>query len=160
MRLHVITQPVRGYVIWIHLGRVVHNLMQGPNQRRVAPSCVCLIYFLHNSTEYHVMRAECQRVLISLLLNISHKSPAIAKRCHLLIFLILVFYHSPITPLSLPYFSPITPWSNSASFYPLIIDNLEWMDMQTGLTLSVMLNMFCSTSSFPQRLKNQTLHKI
>ena len=58
-------------------------------------SCVCTVHFLRNSTEFHDMRTECQRIIINFLLLISHKLLVIAKRC-------------PLT-YSLPYFrSPIS----------------------------------------------------
>ena len=64
-------------MIWI--GKVGHNLRRGPIQRRFGPSCAHQVYFLCKSTEFSVMRTECQRILFHFSLNISHKYPAIAK---------------------------------------------------------------------------------
>ena len=52
------------------------------------------------------MRTDCQRILIHLLLLISHKSPAIAKRC------------------SLPYLLPV--------FDPLFLSLISWSKVIGG----------------------------
>ena len=61
------------------LGRVGRNPRWGPIHGRFGPSCACRVYFLRKSTEFHVIRTECQIILFHFLLLISHKSPAIAK---------------------------------------------------------------------------------
>ena len=45
------------------------------------------IIFLRNYIEFHDMRAECQRIVINLILIISHKFLAITKRSPLPYFL-------------------------------------------------------------------------
>ena len=57
-------------------------------------SCVPPVKFLRKSTEFHNMRAECQRILIYFLLLISHNLLAIAK-CFPLPYS-LADLHSPI----------------------------------------------------------------
>ena len=54
------------------------NHFHGRNHRRFHPSCICLVYFLRNSTEFHVMQAECQRIIFHILLIIVHKLLAIS----------------------------------------------------------------------------------
>ena len=61
------------------LGRVGHNPRRGPIHGLFGPSRACRVYFLRNSTEFYVMRAECQIIIFLFLLLISHKSPAISK---------------------------------------------------------------------------------
>ena len=46
------------------------ELGRGPNMGRFHPSCVRLVYFLRKSTEFHVNRTECQRILFHFLLLI------------------------------------------------------------------------------------------
>ena len=120
------------------------------------PSCVRLVYFLRKSTEFHVKRTECQRILLL----------AIAKRCLLSYALhdhsrcplsYSLHNHSPIAPQSLPNCSPITTQSNYASVYPPIFDTLEWMEMHIGLPLSGLMKLLHRTYSLPQRLQNLTL---
>ena len=53
-----------------YLGRCGHKSGHGPNMGRFRPSCVHLVYFLRKSTEFHVKRTECQRILLHLLLLI------------------------------------------------------------------------------------------
>ena len=57
------------------------NISHGHNLSRFCPSCVRLVCFLCQCTEFHDMRTECQRIIINSLLLISHKSPSCAKRC-------------------------------------------------------------------------------
>ena len=68
---------------------------------RFCPSCIRLLYSLRKSTEFHVKRTECQRILLL----------AIAKRCPLSYALhdhsccplsYSLHIHSPIVPRSLP----------------------------------------------------------
>ena len=134
-----------------------HNLVRGHNLSRFGPSCVHPVYFLRKSTEFCVMRIECQRTIIHFLPLIFHKLPVIAKRCPIPIFPLPVISISPTTPLLLPYCSPITPWQNRASGNPPIFDTLEQMEMQTIIPLSGLLKLFCQTSSLPQRLQTLTL---
>ena len=137
----------------MHLGSRGRNKRRRHNQKKIGLYCARLVYFLRTSTEFHVMRMECQIIIIHFLILISHKLPAISKRCPLPIFPLPVFDHSPITPQSLPDHSPIIPRSNRASFYPPIFDTLEWMEMQTGIPLYLLLKLYFLTSSLPQRLK-------
>ena len=68
-------------------------------------------------------------------------------------------------PYFLPVFcSPISPWfvpdfhqSNYFSVYPPIFDTLEWMKMNIGLPISVIMNMCYQNSSLTQMLKTWTL---
>ena len=54
------------------LGRSGHKLGRGPNMGCFFSSYVCLVYFLHKSTEFHVKQTECQRILLHFLF--SHNS--------------------------------------------------------------------------------------
>ena len=119
---------------------------------RFFSSCVRLVYFLRKSKEFHVKQTESQIILLI----------AIAKRCPLSYSLhdhsrfplsYLLHNHSPIAPNC----SLITPQSNYASVYPPSFDTLEWMKMQIGLPLSVLMKLFHITYSLPQRQKNWTL---
>ena len=56
-------------------------MKRGHIMRRFGLSCIRPVYFIRKSTEFHDMRTECQRILIHLLLLISHILLAIAKRC-------------------------------------------------------------------------------
>ena len=112
-------------MLTLPVGIVRSNQRREQNQIRVGPSCVRLVSFIRKSTEFHVMRMECQIIIFHFLLLISHKSPAVDKRCHILIFLIPVFNQSPITTRSLCNNSPITPHYNDASVYPPVFDTLE-----------------------------------
>ena len=122
----------------------------GPNSSRFRPSCVRIVCFLRKSTEFHVMRTECQRILINfliifLMIRSSDRSLSAA------LFHIRSLYslpdHSPIAPVESCLILP------SASVYPPIFDALEWMEMQTGLPLSGLLKLFCRTTPLPQRLQ-------
>ena len=72
------------------LGRRGRNQRRGHNQRHFGLSCVRLVYFLCKSTEFHAMCTECQIILFSLLLIISHRRPEFAKHCPIL-FTLLIF---------------------------------------------------------------------
>ena len=61
--------------------------------------------------------------------------------------------HSHIAPQSHLNFSPIAPRSNHASVYPPIFDTLEWMEMQTGIPISGLLNLYCRTYPLHHHLK-------
>ena len=52
------------------LGRRGHRTGCGHCMGRFCPSCVRLVYFLRKSTEFHVKRTECQRILFHFLLVI------------------------------------------------------------------------------------------
>ena len=119
-------------------GRLGRNLRRGPIQRCFGPYCIRQVYFLRKSTEFHDMCTQCQIILIHLLLPISHKSPAIAKRFPLLVFLLSLF-----APKSLLDCSDIAPRSNCSSVCPPILDTPEWMDMHSGISTSVLMNLCC-----------------
>ena len=72
------------YHISYTLGRRGRNQRHRHNQRLFDLSFVHSVYFVHNSTEFHVMQMEFQRILIHLLPLISHESYEIEKRCHFL----------------------------------------------------------------------------
>ena len=56
----------------LHLGIGGHNQSWGHNHRHVDPSCVHIVYFLRKYIDFHVIRTECQIIIIHLLLLISH----------------------------------------------------------------------------------------
>ena len=117
---------------------------------RLRPSCVRIVYFLRKSTEFHVKRTECQRILLlyqSLSAALFHMRSTITPAA---LFHIL----SKITPQSLPNCSPITPQLNYASVYPPRFDTLEWMEMQIGLPLSGLMKLFHRAYSLLQGLQN------
>ena len=135
------------------LGRRGHRTGRGHCMGRFCPSCVRLVYFLRKSTEFHVKRTECQRILLleqSLSAALFHIRSTITPAA---LFHVLC----TITPQSLPNFSLITPQSNYASVYPPSFDTFEWMEMQIGLPLAGLTNLFHGTYSLPQRLQNWTL---
>ena len=131
------------FMLQYNLGVMGHHFRRGHNQRLFGPSCVHILYFPRKSTEFHVMRKECQIILVRLLLIISYKSPAIADRFPLPTFPLTVFNCSPITPRLLPDHSPITPRSNPASVYPPLFYTIDWMEIHTGLPLYLLLNLCC-----------------
>ena len=55
------------------------NHIHGRNYSRFRPSCVRLVYCLHEHKEFHDMQTECQIILIDFLLLIYHKSLAIDR---------------------------------------------------------------------------------
>ena len=61
------------------LGRCRRNHIPGNNHSRFCLSYVRLVCFLRNYADFHVMRTECQRVLIHLLLLISRQFLAMAR---------------------------------------------------------------------------------
>ena len=74
-KLGRITTPEKGftfYKLW-PLESCGCNVSHGHNISHFCPSCVRLVCFLRNSTEFHVMRVEYQRILIHFLLLISHQ---------------------------------------------------------------------------------------
>ena len=54
----------------LNIGRGGLESGRGPNMGRFRPSFVRLVYFLRKSTEFHVNRTECQRILFHFLLLI------------------------------------------------------------------------------------------
>ena len=52
------------------LGRRGHRTNRGHCMGSFRLSCVRLVYFLRKSTEFHVKRTECQRILFHFLLVI------------------------------------------------------------------------------------------
>ena len=111
----------------------MHNQRRGQNQRRFGLSSVRQVYFIHKPIYSHEMQTEYQMILpnalSSLLLEISIN---------------LLPNHTPIAPQFLPV---------QIMIYPPISDNLEWIEMQTGLPLSGLLTLYCQTSSLTQRLQ-------
>ena len=65
------------------------------------------------------------------------------------------FWALPVFPTqSLPDNTSIAPRLNPASVYPPFFYNLEWIEIQTGLPLSVLVNIYCWTSSFALEASN------
>ena len=67
----------------VAVGRCGRIMIWGHIVKHFGVSCVRTLYFICKSTEFHDMWMDCQRILVSFLLIISHKLLAIAKRCPL-----------------------------------------------------------------------------
>ena len=68
---HPIYVPILTQVMSsVNVGRCGHKWGRETNMGRFRPSCVRLVYFLRKSTEFHVKRTECQRILFHFLLLI------------------------------------------------------------------------------------------
>ena len=92
-------------------------------------------YFLRNSIEFHYMWTECLRILST---DYLLHSLAITESS-----LYLIPNHFPIATRSHPNIYMVYPCYNHALLYPTVSDTLEWMNMQTGLPLSVLMKLYC-----------------
>ena len=119
-----------------------------PIHRHFCPSCIHWEYFPHNSTEFHYMRTEFQRIndycSFFTVIIISHKFPAftwlLAPRSLLDLY--------PISPQSLPGLLKLCCWTSSLSQrlqtwtllqrYPLLLlFPLQWMNLQKYFPLKI-----------------------
>ena len=82
------------YLKVVRCGRI---MKWGDIMKRFGMSCVRPVYFIPNSTEFHKIRMEFQRIIVCYLLFSSHKLPEIAERCTLPYYLPDIF--SLIHPL-------------------------------------------------------------
>ena len=59
-------------ILWsrTYVGRGEQNQSRGHNKRLFGLSWICLVYFLYNFTEFHVIQMECQIIIFHILLII------------------------------------------------------------------------------------------
>ena len=100
------------------------------------------------------MWTECKLILVRFLLLISNKYPALPSSTFAPWYLISVF-----APRSLPSLSPvelcfILPYT---SVYLPLFDALKWIEMQTGITLSVLMKLWCQNYPLPKRMQTWNL---